>query len=147
MSFDEWFKHYPKKVSIGSARPAYSNAILFRNATEEQLLDAVKAFAKLCQGIDRQFIPKPCNWLNEERWHDEDIQLLIEKDKEKKELHGWRKQISEALGYETYRAYCQDANFEDGVLIASSAFKANYLKNNLLHALEKAGVKHVRITQ
>lgn len=147
MSFEEWFKNYPKKIAIGSARTAYSNAIFFKGASEEELLEAVKAYSKLVAGQDRQFIPKPCNWLQEERWQDEDVQAVLASSKEKTELSGWKKAFSETLGYQVYKAWCADGSFDEGIFTTSTAFKADWLKNNRSREFEKLGVRHIKVMQ
>lgn len=147
MSFENWFKHYPKKAAIGLARQAYSNAILFKGVSEDLLMQAVEAYAKISFGKDKQFLPDPHKWLLAERWHDEDIQHLIDKDREKKSLDGWRKKLSERIGFEVYVSWCSDANLEDETLITKTAFKAQWLRNNHMSALESVGIKQVKAAQ
>ncbi|MGV5046863.1 hypothetical protein [Rhodococcus pyridinivorans] len=69
--FEEWWKHYPRKVSKGQARKAYKTAL--KKTDHDILLAAVKAFSASVAETDTQFIAHASTWLNGERWLDEGI--------------------------------------------------------------------------
>ena len=66
--FDAWYALYPRKVAKGAARKAYAKAI--KLASQDVLCAAVTALAG--KGTEKQFIPYPATWLNQERWLDEE---------------------------------------------------------------------------
>lgn len=68
-SFDLWYTHYPRKEARGRAVKAWAKAI--RKAFPDQLIEAIKLYAEKVKGKEREFIPLPATWLNDERWLDE----------------------------------------------------------------------------
>lgn len=70
-TFDEWWKHYPRKVKKVEAKKAYAKALKMTDA--DTLLAACKAFAKQMQGEDIKYVAHPTSWLNQGRWDDEGI--------------------------------------------------------------------------
>ena len=52
----------------------------------DEFMEATKRFAKACEGQDKQFIPHPTTWLNQQRWNDDignkvvNIQSVVLKD-------------------------------------------------------------------
>lgn len=64
---------YPKKAGKGAALKAIANA-LKRGKTEAELTEAVTAYAKAVEkwpDSDRQFVPYPSTWFNQERYDDD----------------------------------------------------------------------------
>lgn len=82
--FETWWKVYPRKVGKFKASPAFAKACHITNFNE--LLEATKRFAKVCEGQEKQFIPHPATWLNQQRWKDDvcgkvvNIQSVVLKD-------------------------------------------------------------------
>ncbi len=82
--FETWWKVYPRKVGKFKASPAFAKACHITNFDE--LLEATKRFAKVCEGQEKQFIPHPATWLNQQRWKDDvcskvvNIQSVVLKD-------------------------------------------------------------------
>lgn len=69
--FDEWWKHYPRKVAKDAAERAYRKARKCSGVTASVLLEAVHSFSQSDVGRgERQFIPYPATWLNEGRYKD-----------------------------------------------------------------------------
>jgi hypothetical protein len=69
--FEEFWKHYPKKISKGDARKAWQQTARIRPPLSA-LLKAL-AHAKACEQWSREggaFIPYPATWLRGERWED-----------------------------------------------------------------------------
>ncbi|MEV0759612.1 hypothetical protein [Nocardia sp. NPDC050435] len=69
--FDLWWAWYPRKVGKPAAFKSFKSAL--KNVDFEELHDRTKAFAldpNLPSGDERQFIPHPATWLNQERWRD-----------------------------------------------------------------------------
>lgn len=72
MSFDDFYKIYPKKVEKLYARKCYDIAI--RNgATHEEIYNGAKTYAAYClaENKDRQYIKNPSTFLNKGCWMDE----------------------------------------------------------------------------
>ena len=70
-AFEEWWPHYPKRVSKGAARKAYARIIKSKLATVEQLKLGAMRYAVNVTGHDPKFIKHPATWLNGECWLDE----------------------------------------------------------------------------
>jgi hypothetical protein len=70
-TFDDWYKHYPKKVGRGQAEKAYKSAI--KDVPFDQLVSATKAYSDLFEGKPKDYIKHPATWLNGKCWLDEGI--------------------------------------------------------------------------
>ena len=68
---------YPRKVGKGHARLAFKKAC--EKEDPIKILLAVKEFAEVIEGKEKQFIPHPTTWLNGERW-DDDIEDVAPKE-------------------------------------------------------------------
>ena len=70
--FEEFWKHYPRKVAKADARKAWQQT---KNVRPEltMLISAIKAHCKTEQWMRNSgaFIPYPATWLRGERWEDE----------------------------------------------------------------------------
>jgi hypothetical protein len=70
--FEEWWRHYPRKVDKKDAYRAYLGCVANRDpdwrATIPQLLAAVKAHRF---PTDLKFVKHPATWLNKGSWKDE----------------------------------------------------------------------------
>ena len=66
-TFDEWWKHYPKKTGKDAARRAYASA-LRRGASPADLLAGL---GRTRWSSDPRYIAHPATWLNGGRWQDE----------------------------------------------------------------------------
>lgn len=71
--FETWYEHYPRKEAPARARKAYEKAIRKPGVNSELLLHAVRRYAAMvtAESKERQFIPHPATWLNDERWRDQ----------------------------------------------------------------------------
>jgi len=69
--FDDWWAQYPKRVSKGTARKAYTRIIESKVATVEQLKLGAMRYAASVAKHDPKFIKHPATWLNGECWLDE----------------------------------------------------------------------------
>ena len=81
--FEEFYKRYPRKIGRGAARKAYLKAVKIDSHDEimEGLENAIVYWRQ--EGTDKQFIPHPSTWLNQERWADEyEIDLRTQKQME-----------------------------------------------------------------
>jgi len=72
MSFEEFWKTYPKKVAKAEARKAWTQTEKIRPPIEE-VIKAVKAASQSEQWTKGSgaFIPHAATWLRGERWEDE----------------------------------------------------------------------------
>ena len=68
-AFENWWLHYPKKVSKADARRAYLKAIKTTDA--ETLIAGADRYAAQVKGTEQRFIANGATWLNSERWLDE----------------------------------------------------------------------------
>lgn len=74
--FDEFWSQYPRKDGKQAARKAFEKLKPSRELTDSLLADIAKRLG--CgawdpDGSDKQFIPHPSTYLNQERWNDEII--------------------------------------------------------------------------
>ena len=78
--FDDWWKHYPRKVGKGQARKAYRAAR--KKTTPETLTSALAAQRSILLARGERFCPHAATWLNGERWDDQQSQhlALVEND-------------------------------------------------------------------
>jgi len=63
------YKAYPRKVARGAALKAIKKAL--QTEPFEVLMDAVQEYSRAKEGQERQFIPHPSTWFNQERWDDD----------------------------------------------------------------------------
>ena len=68
--FDDWYQHYPKKVSRGAAEKALARARR-EGVSLETLIAGAKRYAAEMAGKELQFIRYPATWLNGKCWLDE----------------------------------------------------------------------------
>jgi hypothetical protein len=69
--FDQWWAIYPRKQAKADAIRAYTAAR--KKVDASTLLDAVRTFALLRVGEDKEFIKLPAGWIRGERWNDEPL--------------------------------------------------------------------------
>lgn len=72
--FEEWYKHYPKKMNKQGAKKSWIKIFNLPKKDKpsfETLLSAVKQQSKSNQWQNKQYIPYPSTWLNRESWNDE----------------------------------------------------------------------------
>ena len=69
--FEDWYEHYPKRVSRGPAEEAFEKARA-GGASLEELIAGAKRYAAqaACRGSPR-FVKYPATWLNQKCWLDE----------------------------------------------------------------------------
>jgi len=85
LHFDEFWKHYPKKVDKGAARRAWRSAL--KKADPKLIIDKAKAYAEDPNLPEKRFIKYPGSWLNAEAWNNPP--LPERKKTDKKELEDW----------------------------------------------------------
>lgn len=69
VSFDAFWKLYPRKTDKGHARVAYVRAL--KLTTAEEILSALERQIPAMRKADPKFVPHAATWLNGERWTDE----------------------------------------------------------------------------
>lgn len=67
--FDAFWELYPRKTGKGAAKRAYWKAA--SRFSHETILEGARRIASDPNLPEKQFIPHPATWLNEERWDDE----------------------------------------------------------------------------
>ena len=84
MSFEEFWRMYPRKVGKLAARKAFDKAL--KIAPVEKIMDGLLKFieAEPWQG-NLQFCPHPRTWLHQGRWEDEHL------EPEPPELEWWER--------------------------------------------------------
>jgi len=89
--FDVFWKEYPKKVTKTESEKKFIK-ICKNEQIFKEIMEGLKKHKELNWNyIDKQFIPNPLTWLNQERWKDDVIDLRPKtptKQKEYKET-GW----------------------------------------------------------
>ncbi len=63
------YEAYPRKVGRGAALKAIVKAL--KLVPFEELLEAVREYARAREGQEREFTPYPATWFNQERWADD----------------------------------------------------------------------------
>ena len=69
--FDNWYQHYPRKVSRGAAEDPFGKARVDGGVSLEILIEATKHYAAQMAGKDSQYIKHPATWLSGKCWLDE----------------------------------------------------------------------------
>ena len=67
--FEQWYKPWPRKVGKGGARKAFKSAL--KKTDFETLCQGRDRFIQAAIGQDKNYIPYPSTWLNQERWSDD----------------------------------------------------------------------------
>jgi|TARA_B110000881_G_C18557961_1_gene508067 hypothetical protein len=82
--FWAFWSTYPRRIGKGTARTAFAKATKFEDPNV--IIQAALDYTKHCEvmGTERQFIPHPATWLNQERWEDE-----LETEMPQKKLGGF----------------------------------------------------------
>ena len=87
VEFEDWYRHYPRKVARGQAEKAFATA---RRAgvSLETLTDGAKRYARQVAGKEHKYIKHPATWLSGKCWLDEDEPATAATDGE---LTWWQK--------------------------------------------------------
>lgn len=64
--FEEFYAVYPRKGAKQKAKERWGEAIASESA--KTIIDAAIKFRKDKEGVERQYIPLPSTWLNQQRW-------------------------------------------------------------------------------
>jgi hypothetical protein len=76
---EDIYAAYPKKVDKGHAIPAIKKAM--NKVQPAELLRCVQAYSGSVKGkTERKFIPNPSTWFNGERWADDDVKVIADRD-------------------------------------------------------------------
>lgn len=77
-AFDEFWKHWPRKVDKDEARAAFTKAVDKKRADPTVIIKACAEFSERCRlvGREKDFIPYPATWLNKQRWKDDLNEVL-----------------------------------------------------------------------
>ena len=67
--FEQWYETWPRKVGKGGARKAFKTAL--KKTDFETLCQGRDRFIQAAIGQDKNYIPYPSTWLNQERWSDD----------------------------------------------------------------------------
>lgn len=68
--FEAFWKHYPRKVAVGTAKKAFE-AALKKEPDYEKIINAMIEQSKAWETKDKKYIPHASTWLNGERWNDQ----------------------------------------------------------------------------
>lgn len=68
--FDRFWEAYPKKVAKTAAQKAFSK-LKVNEQLLSNMLSAIETQNRSRQWYDRQYIPNPATWINQQRWLDE----------------------------------------------------------------------------
>jgi hypothetical protein len=69
--FEDWYRHYPRKVGKLNAEKAYGAIIKKQKATREELIAGVMRYAAERATEDPKYTKHPATWLNGGCWADE----------------------------------------------------------------------------
>ena len=88
MSFDEFWKKYPRKIEKPEARREYHKAL--QRTTHEVIMEGLRRFNTLGPGAgEKQFIIYPARWLKRDRWEDEYEDVPVEKSFGERQEESW----------------------------------------------------------
>jgi len=82
--FGEFWKHYPRKTDKGKAKTTWDKLCQSKNGKRPLWVEVRKAIHYQKQSErwqDRQFIPHPTTWLNNQRWLDDPKEMKVSKFK------------------------------------------------------------------
>lgn len=101
ITFNEWYKEYPRKKSRGDAEKAWSQ-VLKAGHDPEDILEGLRRNLASMLRRDAQFIPYPASWLRAQGWWDEPDPITKGQDTTLKALdrmmnNGPRSDIFDAL--------------------------------------------------
>lgn len=87
--FQAFWHAYPRRIGKGAARTAFAKAM--KMCDGDTIIQAALKYSKHCEsmGTERQYIPHPSTWLNQERWEDD---LEAEAATPKKDI-GWLNEL------------------------------------------------------
>jgi len=145
MSFTEWYEHYPKQTRQGGARSAYQSIIMgWRTTpvTDKQLLEAVKAYARINKDTNIQYLPNPARWLEDEMWLDADVQEEL--NRVPYELTELDENIIRILDEQTWRTWFKGAVLDGSTLIVESTFKKERIENHYLSSLRRINITNIK---
>lgn len=108
-----FFKVYPKPTGIGACRQAWTSQIFFHGANPEQMYNAARSYAHKHRDAEKQYLPNPARWLNDQTYLDPDLQEL---PKEETPLDGWQAKLVDLIGLQRFRINCENSQLEGGVL-------------------------------
>ena len=142
LSFEDWWKLYPRKVGKLDAAKAYAAAIK-KGYTHDELLLGIRGFNQLClqRGTDRTFIPHPGTWLRAGRWQDEETKGITGSPgndgmvRKSPPLNGCGTWISRRLDAGSFSAYFDGCEFTETSVICPSQARADYIINKFRHKL------------
>ena len=77
MSFDEFWKQYPRKIA---KRVAEKSWLRLKKEEQDAALEALQTHLEYWRkaGTEKEYIPHPSTWLNQARWEDE-IEMPVDK--------------------------------------------------------------------
>lgn len=133
-TFEDFWKEYPKKTGIGSARAEWSNQIFLKNADPEVMVRAAKNYYHKRLNEDDQFTKSPAKFLSEQIYLDEDLSAEPPKPFELGELEWWQEQIVEDIGKVRFKNNFKGCELVGNVLYVPTQGKANWIKTQYLTA-------------
>jgi len=139
MDFGDFWAVYLKPTGIGAAKRSWSNQIFFHNAKPEQIIMATKKYAEINKDKEKQFIPNPAKFLDDQTYLDEELQEPLKA--ERPPLEGWKKDLAVHLGESVFYAWCDGAELTNGVLKVKKL--AQHFQNMYSVQLSNAGVLRV----
>lgn len=76
--FQAFWVEYPRRIARKPASKAFEKAVK-NGASPQAIIDATKVFVAVLRrnGTERQFIPLPATWLNQERFNDEPEEMML----------------------------------------------------------------------
>lgn len=90
--FDEFWKHYPRKINKAAAKQSFATALTKEKSSV--IIKGAKEYSESVKPDDLKFVPYPRTWLRQERWSEKpEIEIP--------EMNGMKKALEElGLSYE-----------------------------------------------
>ena len=74
--FEIFWEKCPRKIAKKKTESIYGKILKQKQSTEQDLINAMKDYAKSVEDVEMQYIVHPVTWLNQGRWEDK-IEIKI----------------------------------------------------------------------
>ena len=131
-TFEDFWKAYPRKSSMGAARRAFADEIFLKNADPAVIVRAATNYAQQRAGEDEKFTKSAKNWLSDQDYLNEDLQAEPSKPMDLSGLEPWQAEVVKRFGEAAYSSWFRETKLRDKVLVVKTTFVRDWIKNHYL---------------
>lgn len=144
---DDFFNAYPKgaRTAIGAVREAWQSQVFFKNADPNQIMRAVKNFARKHADTEDKFIPKPARFLNEQMYLDPDLQGEEPKPLDKSGWQQWHHEAATVVGSQIVNSWLLQAERHGETIIFSAQFARDRIFQQYKDNLKQIGITEFQV--